>query len=69
VNKTGENDEIGRVEEEKLSCCYRREGGGGGEIGAAITDGYKAIHGKSSNEFIALIDHQPSTCQAEAWAS
>lgn len=29
------------------------------EIGAAITDGCKAIHGKSSNEFIALIDHQP----------
>lgn len=29
------------------------------EIGAAITDGCKAIHGKSSNEFIALIDRQP----------
>lgn len=26
------------------------------EIGAAITDGYKAIHGKPTNEFIALID-------------
>lgn len=30
------------------------------EIGAAITDGCKAIHGRSSNEFIALIDRQPS---------
>lgn len=65
MNKIGENDEIGRAKEE-LGCCY---GGGGVEIGAAITDGYKAIHGKPSNEFIALIDHQPSTCQAEAWAS
>lgn len=31
----------------------------GVEIGAAITDGYKAIHGKPLNEFIALIDRQP----------
>lgn len=40
--------------------------GGGVEIGAAITDGYKAIHGKPSNEFIALIDRQPPSVSSRS---
>lgn len=53
--------EDGATEEEENEKAKRGEGKGGKrvEIGAAITDGCKAIHGKLSNEFIALIGRQP----------
>lgn len=44
-------------------CCEKGREGERVEIGAAITDGCKAIHGKLSNEFIALIGCQPSVVE------